>query len=227
MSSEVRIVWVPFERLPGWCSRFDGAHPGAEWLLDAGAGSCSLAATSRDGTGVRIDVPFGVPETRSLDGVVAHLAVPRPTGVLLVRRGGYAIARLDGATVVASKVGQRHVQGRTKAGGWSQQRFARRRANQAHVAFDAAAGHAGEILGAGRPLELLGLGGDRQGVSQVLEHRELRGLGSVPRTWLESSGDPNRAALARAVERLRSLRVEIRDPGVAPAIESGGETANR
>ena len=59
---------------------------------------------------------------------------PRDWGVLLVRKGGFAVARLAGSEVVASKVGQRHVQGRTKAGGQSQQRFARRRENQARVA---------------------------------------------------------------------------------------------
>ena len=49
-----------------------------------------------------------------------------------------------------SKVGQRHVQGRTKAGGQSQQRFARRRDNQARAAYEAAAEHAARILGASR-----------------------------------------------------------------------------
>ena len=68
-------------------------------------------------------------------------------GVLLVRKGGFAVARLAAERLVESKVGQRHVQGRTKAGGQSQQRFARRRDNQARQAYEAAADHAARILG--------------------------------------------------------------------------------
>ena len=66
--------------------------------------------------------------------------------MLLVRKGGFAVARLAGDRFVESKVGQRHVQGRTKAGGQSQQRFARRRDNQARQAYEAAAEHAARIL---------------------------------------------------------------------------------
>ena len=47
---------------------------------------------------------------------------------------------------IASKVGSGYVQGRTKAGGWSQQRFARRRANQAHALWNDAADVAARIL---------------------------------------------------------------------------------
>ena len=68
-------------------------------------------------------------------------------GVLLVRKGGFAVAVLEEATRVEYKIGQRHVQGRTKAGGQSQQRFARRRDNQARQAYEAAADHAARILG--------------------------------------------------------------------------------
>ena len=52
-------------------------------------------------------------------------------GVLLLRRAGYAVAAFEGGTVAEKKVGTRHIHGRTAAGGWSQQRYARRRDNQA------------------------------------------------------------------------------------------------
>jgi peptide subunit release factor 1 (eRF1) len=71
---------------------------------------------------------------------------PADWGVLLVRKGGFAVARLHGTEITASKVGKRHVQGKTKAGGWSQQRFARRRDNQARAAMAAADEHAARIL---------------------------------------------------------------------------------
>ena len=54
-----------------------------------------------------------------------------PLAVLLLRRGGYAVALAAEDGLLAHKVGSRHVQSRTAAGGWSQQRFARRRGNQA------------------------------------------------------------------------------------------------
>src|SRR5699024_11147293 len=85
-------------------------------------------------------------------------------GILLVRRGGFAVARLDGARLVEHKVGQRHVQGRTRAGGQSQQRFARRRANQARAAYQAAADHAARILTL--DVRELVTGGDRAAVDE-------------------------------------------------------------
>ena len=75
---------------------------------------------------------------------------PRTGALLLVRKGGFAVARLAGERLVESKVGQRHVQGRTKAGGQSQQRFARRRDNQARQAYEAAADHAARLLARAR-----------------------------------------------------------------------------
>ena len=49
-------------------------------------------------------------------------------------------------TLTAAKVGSRHVQSRTAAGGWSQQRFARRRGKQADELVDAVVRHARRIL---------------------------------------------------------------------------------
>src|SRR5215218_10968837 len=91
---------------------------------------------------------------------------PGSWGVLLVRKGGFAVARLRSGDLVEHKIGQRHVQGRTKAGGQSQQRFARRRDNQARAAYEAAADHAARILGT--RVEALVVGGDRAAVEAVL-----------------------------------------------------------
>ena len=86
--------------------------------------------------------------------------------MLLVRKGGFAVARMAGEELVAHKVGQRHVQGRTKAGGQSQQRFARRRDKQAREAYEAAADHAVRVLD---PVVRTGpvvTGGDRPAVDR-------------------------------------------------------------
>ena len=58
------------------------------------------------------------------------------------------------------------MQGRTKAGGQSQQRFARRRDNQARQAYEAAADHAARILG--RVALPVVTGGDHAAVDEVL-----------------------------------------------------------
>ena len=81
-----------------------------------------------------------------------------------------------GDAPVESKVGQRHVQGRTKAGGQSQQRFARRRDNQARQAYEAAADHAARILGGLPRGSLVVTGGDHAAVDEVLADPRLSGL---------------------------------------------------
>jgi hypothetical protein len=126
-----------------------------------------------------------------------------------VRKGGFGIARLAGLQVVDSKVGQRHVQGRTKAGGQSQQRFARRRDNQARQAYAAAAEHAARILAtdaSGTELVMV-TGGDRAAVDEVLADPRLRHL-RVVAPWLPVP-DPRRAVLEQAVADAWSAQVEV------------------
>ena len=68
-----------------------------------------------------------------------------------------------------SKVDRNYVQGRTAAGGWSQQRFARRRDNQAKAASSDAVGIAGRILlPEVRSLAAVVAGGDRAAVDAIL-----------------------------------------------------------
>ncbi len=203
------MINVPVERFPGWVARYDAAHPDTVWRVEL----TSAAARSPDGTAVEVDVPFPPLPEASMAGLLAHLDRPRSLGVLLVRKGGFAVALLSGGTVVESKVGRRHVQGRTKAGGWSQHRFSRRRDNQARAAFDAAAGHVRRILGdSAASLDLLGTGGDRQAVASVLAHPDLRPLAGVPTAWLGAVPDPTRAVLDTAIVDARSVRVAITDP---------------
>lgn len=200
---------MPFERFAGWVERYDAAHPGTTWQV----GASSADAQSPDGSAVHVAIPVGPLSEKSLGGLLTHLALPRRFGVMLVRKGGFAVALLSDATVVESKVGRRHVQGRTKAGGWSQHRFARRRDNQARVAFDAAAEHVHRILVVGRHrLDLLGTGGDRQAVASVLAHPDLRPLADVASTWLGGVPDPTRSVLDAAQVDVRSVQVTLTDP---------------
>jgi hypothetical protein len=203
-----RTVSVPWQRLAGWIERYDTRHPGTVWAFTA----TGVTAVSPDGSEAGFDVPMSPLAPPSLPGLVGHLGRDWSIGVVLVRRGGFAVARLSGAEVVQSKVGRRHVQGRTKAGGWSQQRFARRRDNQARAAFDAAAGHVHSLLAPhARSLDLLVTGGDRTAVDAVLATPELGDLRTVPRRWLAGLPDPTRAVLDKAIAEARSIPVRIVD----------------
>ncbi|MSQ11311.1 MAG: hypothetical protein EXR48_01215 [Dehalococcoidia bacterium] len=91
------------------------------------------------------------------------LASRPKVGVVLLRLQGYAVGVFQGDTLAASKVGTAHVHGRHKAGGWSQQRFARRRENQARELFDRVCQHVQEhFLPVERTLDYVLLGGERQ-----------------------------------------------------------------
>ena len=134
-----------------------------------------------------------------------------PLGVVLVRRGGYAVGLAQGGRFLAAKVGTRHVQSRTAAGGWSQQRFARRRSNQADALADAVAQHVVSLVLPGAPVGVV-VGGDRQLVSQVLSDVRLRGLAGLPRRELFDLPDPRRDVLERSLQRGRAVRIHLTEP---------------
>jgi hypothetical protein len=218
-----RTVLVPADRVERWFHNFSERHGAAD--LDVVGGR--LRALAQDGSVAEASLPLG----RRYDGpadVTAFAVVVREPlhwGVLLVRKGGFAVATCAGSTVVGSKVGQRHVQGRTKAGGQSQQRFARRRDNQARQAYEAAAEHAHRILvlESSAPMAALVCGGDRAAVDQVLADPRLRRLGDLRvEPWL-AVPDPRRAVLDQAVRDGLSAAVAISDP--APDVGSAQGTS--
>lgn len=196
-------ILVPRERLARWVDNFAGRHGDTSVGVTAGA----LRGEAADGSWFAAHLPFG----RSYGGaaevgdLLAAAGPPDDWGVLLVRKGGFAVARLAGERVTESKVGQRHVQGRTKAGGQSQQRFARRRDNQAREAYGAAADHAARILAAlGGPLVT---GGDHAAVDAVLADPRLSLL-TVVEPWL-AVPDPRRAVLEAAIRDAQAVPVEV------------------
>lgn len=197
------LVLVPTARWSRWVDNFERSHGATSYAVVDGA----LTGLAEDGSSVLARLPFAT----AYDGTADPLAladaaeVPADWGVLLVRKGGFAMARLAGTTLGESKTGQRHVQGRTKAGGQSQQRFARRRDNQARQAYEAAADHAARILGSlAGPLVT---GGDHGAVDEVLEDPRLRGAVVVP-PWL-AVPDPRRSVLEQAVADACALQVEV------------------
>lgn len=195
------VVLVPPARWERWVANFVASHGEAPLVVSDGA----LRAEAADGSYFVARLPFAASYDGPAEpGAFASAAVPPAQwGVLLVRKGGFAVARLRGSELVEHKIGQRHVQGRTKAGGQSQQRFARRRDNQARQAYDAAADHAARILAPG----VVVTGGDRGAVEAVLADPRLQSL-TVVEPWL-AVPDPRRAVLDRAVLDAQALGVDV------------------
>ncbi len=194
-------VLVPPGRVERWVDNFVMRHGTTDVAVRDGA----LTGRAADGSDFLARLPFALPYEGAPDaaGFAVAAAPPEQWGVLLVRKGGFAVARLERGTLVESKVGQRHVQGRTKAGGQSQQRFARRRDNQARQAYEAAADHAARILAPG-PIVT---GGDHAAVDEVLADPRLRGM-TVVEPWLPVA-DPRRSVLDQAVQDAQAVRVEV------------------
>lgn len=186
-----------------WVENFEARHGATALLLVDG----SLAGTAEDGSTFVAEAPFGAAVAEpTVEALAAACEPPADWGILLVRKGGFAVARLVGDQVVDSKVGQRHVQGRTKAGGQSQQRFARRRDNQARAAYDAAADHAARIVA---QVPVLVVGGDHAAVSTVLEDPRLRSTAQRVAGAFVPVPDPRRSVLDAAIADACSARIEV------------------
>lgn len=192
-------VRVPPARLARWVENFEARHGSASLT-----GGLSGAAT--DGSTFEASLPFSHPYAgpATVSAFAEAAAPPEDWGILLVRKGGFAVARLHGTEIVDSKTGQRHVQGRTKAGGQSQQRFARRRENQARVAFEAAAEHAVRIVGTA---QVLVVGGEKAAVTEVLKDSRLT-RAAVVGEFL-TVPDPRRSVLESAIEDACSVRIKV------------------
>lgn len=196
-------VLVPADRFERWVGNFGLRHGDTALAVRDGA----LSGEAADGSTFIAHPPFDAAYAGKADAEVFVRALEPPTlwGVLLVRKGGFAVARLEGTAIADHKIGQRHVQGRTKAGGQSQQRFARRRDNQARRAYEAAAEHAARILG-GRRMSIV-TGGDHAAVDEVLADPRLGGLTRVT-LWLPVP-DPRRAVLEAAIADACSVRIDV------------------
>jgi hypothetical protein len=224
---EARRLTVGFDRADRWLAGVVERHGLLRWT----ATTTLLHARADDGTRLWIDVPFpplplppdrpAVSDPAPVDDPVtanpvpvllAHIGTSRRVGLLLVRRGGYGVAVFQGSELIASKVGSSYVQGTTKAGGWSQQRFARRRDNQARSAFAHAADQAARVvLPEAARLDAVVCGGDRAAVDAVLDDPRLPALRAKRGgPWL-AVPDPRRAVVEQAPNQFLALIIRI-DP---------------
>ncbi|MDX6209863.1 MAG: hypothetical protein QOE24_2254 [Frankiales bacterium] len=202
---------IPPERLERWLDRFVAEHDVPADGVDAS--SDGLVLTGADGARAVVEAPF--PPMRVRDGVryrglLEHVARPRVVGVLLVRKGGYAAGVFAGTELVASKVGSRLVQGRSAAGGWTQQRFARRREGQAREAYAAAADTAVRVIVPELTrLDAVVTGGDRPALATVLEDPRLAGVRRLVVATLLEVADPRQAVLLDTPKRFRAARISV------------------
>jgi hypothetical protein len=193
--------WVDVapQRLARWLENFATRH--GAYVADG------LRLTAADGATAELSPPPGVTAR-----TVAELTEPPPRiGLLLARKGAVAAGIAEGDELVASKVDTHYVQGRTAAGGWSQQRFARRRDNQAKAAASDAASIASRVLlPQVATLAALVTGGDRTALDAILAAPTLKPLADMRAERVLDVPEPRHAVLVSAVAQARAVRILIR-----------------
>ncbi|MER7474473.1 acVLRF1 family peptidyl-tRNA hydrolase [Micromonospora sp. NPDC000018] len=207
--------WVEVDpgRVARWVAGFADRHGPPSTIVQA----YGLLLDAPDGATAELHTPPGAPATSDVPGFVAAATTPRRIGLLLARKGAVAVGVAAGEELTVSKVDTRYVQGRTAAGGWSQQRFARRRDNQAKAALgDATELAVRLLLPEASSLSALVCGGDRRAVDTVLADRRLAPLAALRAERLLDVPEPRHAVLVGVIAAARAVRILVRDP-VPPA----------
>ena len=137
-------VSVPSGRIEKWLDNFWGRH--GKGAVTAAEGAVMAAGTDGASASMRLLWPGIVLGDDPLADLLSAARTPRRLGLLTVRADGHAVGLWDGTAVTDSKRRGHYVQSRTAAGGWSQQRFACRRENQAKAAYEKAAGDVAAIV---------------------------------------------------------------------------------
>jgi hypothetical protein len=203
---------VNAERLERWLSGF------VEWHGDVSLVQTpsTVTFTAADGTRAVCQVPFPPLQSSSDDpygGLIWHVGKERSFGLVLVRRGGWAVGVAHGPALTGSAVGHRHVQGQTAAGGWSQQRYARRRDQQAAQLLDDAIDAVVRIIvPAATDLDAVVGGGDRLLIATLQADRRLAPVAKLWDTRRLDVPDPRYDVLVAALSQARAVRITLEDP---------------
>ena len=221
MAGGGRWVEVDPARLPRWLDGFEQRHGS----LAVHRKAAVLVVTGGDGAVAELHPPPGAAGGTDVTGFVADAQAPRRLGLLLARKAAAAVGIADGPRLAVSKVDSWYVQGRTAAGGQSQQRFARRRVNQATAAAGKAAdivarlllpavgqgvaGRGGATLGANQQLAAVVTGGDRATVDGILADPRLAPLGPLRSERHLPVPTPNLAVLRGAVAAARAVGIYL------------------
>ncbi|OLZ46288.1 acVLRF1 family peptidyl-tRNA hydrolase [Amycolatopsis keratiniphila] len=211
-----RAVEVAPDRLEGWYARFAVRNEGVrETRLTAE----TVTVVADNGVVAVATVPFGLLDTEgtapglAVGPLVEHALVSRRIALLLVRRGGHSVGIARGGVVVQSRTDRHLVQGRSAAGGWSQQRFARRREGQARVALRSAAEDAFEVLVPQlSEVDAVVLGGDRRALETLREDRRLASLFERAEPRVLDIPEPRRTVLEDAAERAVAVEITLAGP---------------
>ncbi|MFJ4286580.1 Vms1/Ankzf1 family peptidyl-tRNA hydrolase [Paenarthrobacter nicotinovorans] len=183
-----RTTVVSATRLHGWVERFTASHGTVAQDLDDGG----LLLRAADGAKALLRAPWpadGRPGRGSteLERLASLANQERALGVLLVRKGGYALAAASGPTILTTKSGSRFIDARTTAE------------------------HAARIF-ANHRIEYLVTGGDRALVEQVLAQPPLKTVSGRTRLPFLDVQEPKSAALAKAAADACSIRISVTDP---------------
>lgn len=207
-----RVVEVAADRLVGWVNRFAARNGGLASVTAEPHGA--LLRAGAGGT-ARLHVPFGplAGGGEPVEAVLAHLARLGDVALLLARGADHSVGVGRAGSVLVSSTDARYLQGRTAAGGWSQQRFARRRDNQRRHAERAAvetalrvwSEHAAPVCG-------VVVGGQRHTYDAILADPRLARWAGLPRRVVPDMGQARRAELDRLAARGMTVEVTVTDP---------------
>ncbi|WP_112139309.1 acVLRF1 family peptidyl-tRNA hydrolase [Glycomyces dulcitolivorans] len=208
-----RIVEVEPERLPKWVANF-AARNGGIAAHHAEGNAWTIESNEGASAGVQWALADGLPAGWLLDDdpekAAEHLRdyalEPRAIAVLLARKGAFSVGILRDGRIQTSKTDSAYVQGKTKAGGQSQQRFARRREGQAHAAEKRARDAVFAVLGNAQ-FDVLVTGGVVEG---VLEDPRLAKL--KPAVHFGDIAEPKQSLLTETAYRAIGFRIRVADP---------------
>ncbi|QSB03854.1 acVLRF1 family peptidyl-tRNA hydrolase [Natronoglycomyces albus] len=228
-----RILEIPAARIDRWVHGFDRRHSivsarlvnGVWQLTGADEARCEVAwAQTGDIPAawlaarqkVEVDLPDAQGDAARQWEDMAHTlaqraAEPRLIGLLLARRRTFSVGLFEGQRLVRSRTGSSYVQGKTKAGGWSQQRYARRRAGQAKVASDKASEAVKDLLESKvRRLDTVVTGGDKPTVDAILADTTLAAV-NAKRSLLHLGdvGEAKKAVLLDCADRINGFLVHL------------------
>lgn len=216
MAGGGRAVEVAPERLEGWYARFAVRNEG---VRETHFEPDTVTVTAENGVVAVAIVPFGPLGTAgtvtglAVGPLVDHALISRRIALLLVRRGGHSVGIARGGAVVQSRTDRHLVQGRSAAGGWSQQRFARRREGQARTALRSAAEDAFEVLVPQlSEVDAVVLGGDRRALESLREDRRLAPLFERAEPRILDIAEPRRTVLDDAAERAVAVEITLSGP---------------
>ncbi|EME62072.1 hypothetical protein H074_09065 [Amycolatopsis decaplanina DSM 44594] len=216
MAGGGRAVEIAPDRLEGWYARFAVRNEGVR-STELTAETVTVIADN--GVVAVATVPFGPLKAEGTTAglavapLIEHALISRRIALLLVRRGGHSVGIARGGVIVQSRTDRHLVQGRSAAGGWSQQRFARRREGQARVALRSAAEDAFEVLVPQlSEVDAVVLGGDRRALESLREDRRLAPLFQRAEPRVLDIAEPRRTVLEDAAERAVAVAITLSGP---------------